>query len=136
MSTAPLALGGLATTRRRFLVVVILNVYPVVRRFTILSTLLGGGYTFAVLILVPMVRAVLGTWQLVLFFTSLTSLLIRSMLTVPILGMRWVLLRPVQGMTTAVTFRLCVRSTTGSSLPTGNMALLRPILLSMTALVR
>lgn len=134
VSTAPLALGGLATTRRRLLVVVILNVYPVALRFTILPTLLGGGYVDTVLLPVLMLWTTLGTAQPVAFFTSLTSLLMRCTLTVLMLGIRVVLLKPVRGMTIPYMFRLCVRSRTGSRLPTGSIALLRPILLSMMAL--
>lgn len=51
-------------------------------------------------------------------------------------GIRWDLLLPLQGMTSCCTFCLPVRSTTGSRLRTGSMALLRPILFRMTALLR
>lgn len=96
VNTAPFALGGLATTRPRFLVVVIRSAYPVRLRFNILPTLVHLPLSILVRLEVSvlLVSRRLGTAHEVPFFTSLTSLFIRSMLTVLMLLITEVLLRP------------------------------------------
>lgn len=79
VNTAPFEFGGLATSRRRPLVVVIRNVYPIRLRLIILSTLFNLSKVGALLIAYEIAVWLMLSAHDVWFFVSLTSLFIRWM---------------------------------------------------------